>query len=208
MVQFKDLINKQNDRDVREVVFAKGETIKVFEPAKDDIEKIYSLQESFIDENNPQRLVLTGKDVIGLFEMLTDIQGLEDLTEEEINEVIENPSMALIQTQHIIEGIVTEVYKMVILSIKNRILETDLNLETAKTSNELMERTLGLAQRDGTSKEYADKVEKAKAKIIQLQNKQDEVSVETVTSEPVEQIGKHDSILNQYTSTFGEVEDE
>ena len=208
MVQFKDLINKQNDRDVREFVFAKGETIKVFEPAKDDIEKIYSLQESFIDENNPQRLVLTGKDVIGLFEMLTDIQGLEDLTEEEINEVIENPSMALIQTQHIIEGIVTEVYKMVILSIKNRILETDLNLETAKTSNELMERTLGLAQRDGTSKEYADKVEKAKAKIIQLQSKQDEVVVETVTSEPVEQIGKHDSILNQYTSTFGEVEDE
>lgn len=208
MVQFKDLANKKGEREVREVIFAKGETIKVFEPDKEDIEKIFALQEKFIDEQNPQRLKLTGEDIIDLFSMLTDIEGLEDLTDEEVEEVIDNPSIALLNAQHVIEGIVTEVYKMVILSVKNQILETDLRLESAKTSKELMERTLDLAHRDGTTKEYAQKVEDAKGKLAKLQKLKEETETEEENSDSekpqkgTSAIGKHANVLSQYQSAF------
>lgn len=213
MVQFKDLANKIGEREVREVIFAKGETIKVFEPDKEDIKKIFDLQEKFIDTENPERLQLTGGDVVELFSILTDIEGLDDLTNEEVQMVVDNPSLALLQAQHVIEGIVTEVYKMVILSVKNQILETDLNLETAKTSNEVMERTLGLAQREGVSKEYAEKVEKAKAKILEFKKLQDEEPKEEMNKSeeiviPTKQIDKHANVLAQFQNTFGEVQDE
>lgn len=213
MVQFKDLANKKGkERDVREVIFAKEETIKVFEPDKEDIEKIFALQEKFIDEENPQRLKLSGEDIINLFSMLTDIEGLDNITDEEVEDVINNPSIALLNAQHVIEGIVTEVYKMVILSVKNQILETDLRVESAKTSNELMERTLDLAKRDGTTKEHAKKVEKAKEKLAKLQDLRDEEAVEETEEEVVEkdipQIGKHANVLAQYRNTFGDSEED
>lgn len=215
MVQFKDLANKAENRKVRELIFANGETVKVFEPSQEDIKKIFDLQEKFINEDNPERLSLTSNDVIYLFSLLTDIEGLEDLTDEDIQEVTDNPSMALLQAQNVIEGIVIEVYKMVILSVKNRILETDLNLEQAKTTQEVMERTLGLAQRDGKTKEYADKVEKAKAKVLEFRKSQEikwdedeEPADEKETPQNVKPIEKHANQLASFRQTFGETSEE
>lgn len=215
MVKFKDLSNgSQENRGVREVIFANGDTITVFEPDKQDIDKVFALQEKYIDEENPEKLSLTGKDIIELFGILTDVEGLDELTEEEVNEVIDNPSIALLQAQNVIEGIVTEVYKMVILSLKNHILETELNMESARTTSEIMEKTLKLAQRNGQSKEYAKKVEKAKKKVVSLQQKQKENEEKEATEEqPVEkkevkQIDNHSTVLGQFRNVFGDTEDE
>lgn len=213
MVYFKDLANKKGEREIRELVFAKGETIKVFEPDMDDIEKILEIQERFIDSENPENINLDGEEVIELFKILTDIKGLDDLTEEEIEEVIDNPSIALLNTQNVVEGIVTEIYKMVILSIKNRILETDLNIQSAKTSDELMERTLDMARRDNTAKEHAKKVDEAAEKVAKLHAAREEAEGEATKSteetdkkpaEPTKQIGKHANVLAQYRQSFGE----
>lgn len=228
MVQFKNLISDPDNRRVRERIFIDGETIKVFEPSKEEINKIFDMQEKFIDKKNPNRLSLSGKDVVDLFKLLTDIEGINDLTDEEIDKVIENPSMALINAQHAIEGIVTEVYKMVILSMKNRMLETDLRMISAQTSQEVMERTLDLAKKDGKSKEYADKVEKAKAKVLEFKKAQDEsgkdISLEAVKNsekareasvealnaapKPFKQIEKHSNVLSQFRDTFGETKED
>lgn len=217
MVQLKDLANRKGNREVREVIFVKDETITVYEPDKDNIEEIFALQERFIDGENPERLQLTGRDVVGLFSMLTDIKGLNDLSDDEIEDIVNNPSMALIQVQKVIEGIVIEVYKMVILSIQNEVLLADIKMETAKSQSELLERTKVLAQRDGKTKKYADNIDKAKAKVLQLQKLEqeqevvEEVAEETAVVEKpnnVKQIGKHANVLAQYQNTFGEVEDE
>lgn len=209
MVLLKDLANRKGNREVREVIFAKDETITVYEPDKENIEEIFALQERFINGDNPERLQLSGRDVVNLFAMLTDIGGLDDLTDEEIDDIIDNPSMALIQVQKVIEGIVIEVYKMVVLSIQNEVLLSDVKLETARSQNELLERTKLMAQRDGKNKEYADKIDKAKAKVLELQ-KMEQAPEKTEEQKPVEtkQISKHATVLSQYQNTFGDVEDE
>lgn len=216
MVQFKDLANTKGKRKIREIIFAEGETIRVFEPDEDDIRKIVEMQEDFMNEENPERLQLGGREVIKMFSMFTDIEGFDDLTDEEIEHVTNNPSIALFQAQHAIEGIVTEVYKMVILSMKNRILETDLRLESSKVSKEVLERQLRLTEKDGTNPELVAKIDEARKKLAEVQSQHDEArgleSEEEEKSEPkpkveTKQIGKHDNVLAMYRSTFGEPEE-
>lgn len=164
MVQFIDLMNKKENRQVREIVFIKGETIRVFEPSKDDIDAIIALQGEFIKEleDGGSKVSITGEQIIKtLFPLLTDVSGMDGLSEEEIDEVIQNPSLALLQASHAIEGIVTEVYKMTILSARNRLLESDLALEDARTTNEMLVKILGLAEREGKTKQMVDNIKKA-----------------------------------------------
>lgn len=178
MVKLSDLTNNQNKRKVRDIVTIGGDTIRVFEPSKSDIQRIIELQEAIVKEgkesekeNNEETVQVksSGSETIRvLFPLLTDIEGIDELTDEEIDEVVENPSLAFLQVNHIIEGIVTEIWKMVILEARNRVLETDFKIESTKAMREMNEKTLGLLEREGKGDliekldEARDKYEKAK----------------------------------------------
>lgn len=209
MVQFIDLMNKKENRQVREIVFIKGETIRVFEPSKDDIDAIIALQGEFIKEleDGGSKISITGEQIIKtLFPLLTDVSGMDELSNEEIDEVIQNPSLALLQASHAIEGIVTEVYKMTILSARNRLLESDLALEDARTTNEMLVKILGLAEREGKTKQMVDNIKKAseglelaKEKALATKDSQVKEFASNVTH-----IDKNANTLSKFKQTFGE----
>ena len=214
MVQFSELMNHKKNRQVREVVFVKGESIHIYEPSKEDVEVIVSLQEKFSNsEKDKTKVSVTGEDlVVILFPLLTNIEGMDKLSKEEIAEIVDNPSLALTQASHVIEGIITEVYKMTILQARNRILETDFRMESVRTTSEIVEKALGLANRDGKTGKLLDKIKTATEKVESLKDVQAKREVETVlTTQPVDlkvdntpKINQHSTTLAQFKNTFSE----
>lgn len=202
MVKFKDLANDKKNRKIRELVFIGGETIKVFEPSESDVEAIIALQEKFVgganEEDGSVTLAVTGYDLIRvLFPLLTDVEGIDELTDEDVAFVVENPSLAFLQANHVIEGIVTEVYKTTILAAKNRLLETDFRIESSKANSEILERTLGLAEKENKTApilkkiaDAADKLEQAVAKDLAQDN--------------TPKINPHNGALKRFEGIFGE----
>ena len=113
---------------------------------------------------------ISGADVVKvLFPMLTDLEGIDEMTESEIQEVIDNPSNAFIQIQYHIETIITEVYKTAILKARKEILEKDLEVENYKVSEEVFDRTLSLAAKNNGTKEVFDKLQEAEEEFKQAE---------------------------------------
>lgn len=213
MVQFIELMNKKENREVREVAFVKGETIRVYEPSLDDINAIIDMQGDFVKEleDGNAKISIQGESLIKrLFPLLTDIQGIENLTDEEIMEVADNPSIAMLQASHAIEGIVTEVYKMTVLSARNRLLESDLALEDARMTNEMLTKMMGLAERDRKTKEKMDKIKNISEDIEKMKSEKvepEEANISTGQVSNVTRIDKNANILASFKQAFDEPEE-
>lgn len=175
MANLLKLKNDPENRNIRDVVMSGGETIRVFEPSADDVSKIIEMQEKWMEGDE---LVINGSDIVRvLFKLLTDIEGLDELTDEEIQDVAENPSLAFIQVQDHVETIVSEVFKTVVLSARKRLLETDLEVEAYKVNEETFSRALSLAARETGTTNLLNKIEQAADGIIEAGEKQKEENI-------------------------------
>lgn len=175
MANLLKLKNDPENRNIRDVVMSGGETIRVFEPSADDVAKIIEMQEKWMEGDE---LVINGSDIVRvLFKLLTDIEGLDELTDEEIQDVAENPSLAFIQVQDHVETIVSEVFKTVVLSARKRLLETDLEVEAYKVNEETFSRALSLAARETGTTNLLNKIEQAADGIIEAGEKQKEENI-------------------------------
>ena len=161
------LKNTKEYRKIRDVVLSSGSTVNIFEPTLEEIDEILILQDEWVSDEG---MNISGADVVKvLFPMLTDLEGIDEMTESEIQEVIDNPSNAFIQIQYHIETIITEVYKTAILKARKEILEKDLEVENYKVSEEVFDRTLSLAAKNNGTKEVFDKLQEAEEEFKQAE---------------------------------------
>ena len=161
------LKNTKEHRKIRDVVMSSGSTVNIFEPTLEEIDEILNLQDEWVSDEG---MSISGADVVKvLFPMLTDLEGIDEMTESEIQEVIDNPSNAFIQIQYHIETIITEVYKTAILKARKEILEKDLEVESYKVSEEVFDRTLSLAAKNNGTKEVFDKLQNAEEQFNQAE---------------------------------------
>lgn len=192
MVLFKNMKSDPDNRSVRQIIEAPTGIIKVFEPSQDDVKKMMKLQDLLVSmnqdvegsENEGQVLEVSGLTIIReLIPMLTDIEFDEDMSDEEIEDIIENPNMALMEVSQVLSSIVTSVYKMMILSAANHLLENDMMLETYKVDNAAMNKAVQLAAQtdDGLAMineiqqkeldlEAAEKAEEESAEVVDLES--------------------------------------
>ena len=162
------LKNTKEYRKIRDVVMSSGSTVNIFEPTLEEIDEILILQDEWVSDEG---MNISGADVVKvLFPMLTDLEGIDEMTESEIQEVIDNPSNAFIQIQYHIETIITEVYKTAILKARKEILEKDLEVENYKVSEEVFDRTLSLAAKNNGTKEVFDKLQNAEEEFKQAED--------------------------------------
>lgn len=165
MVNFKDLRNNPNNRKVRNVIMSGAETIRVFEPSKDDTQKIIEMQERFIQDGDT--VEITGATVIReLFPLLTDIQGLDDLTDEEVEQILEEPGLALTQVQQEIEIIITEVYKTILLHSRKQLQNADFSIEAYRINSESADRILAINARENPDSKSVDEMQKQIEKML------------------------------------------
>ena len=161
------LKNTKEYRKIRDVVMSSGSTVNIFEPTLEEIDEILNLQDEWVSDEG---MSISGADVVKvLFPMLTDLEGIDEMTESDIQEVIDNPSNAFIQIQYHIETIITEVYKTAILKARKEILEKDLEVESYKVSEEVFDRTLSLAAKNNGTKEVFDKLQNAEEQFNQAE---------------------------------------
>ena len=161
------LKNTKEYRKIRDVVMSSGSTVNIFEPTLEEIDEILKLQDEWVSDEG---MDISGADVVKiLFPMLTDLEGIDEMTESDVQEVIDNPSNAFIQIQYHIETIITEVYKTAILKARKEILEKDLEVENYKVSEEVFDRTLSLAAKNNGTKEVFDKLQEAEEEFKQAE---------------------------------------
>ena len=210
MVKLMDLSNDHEKRRVREVIITGGDTIRVYEPSKSDIQRIIELQEAVVKDSkegskeDSVKVATSGYDTVRvLFPLLTDIEGIDEMTDEQVEYVIENPSLAFLQANHIIEGIVTDIWKMVILEARNRVLETDFKIESTKAMREINEKTLGLLEREGNG-ELITKLDDARKKYEEAKENESNSSEQEEVAEPVDNptADKATIALEKYRKAF------
>lgn len=191
-------------RKVREIINASGEQVTVFEPGKDEMEKIIEYQEKVenqrvdrLRKENPDASIeeikelakdnhiqVDGMDVIKVFfPLLTDIE-IGDLTDEQINNIVDNPSMALIQAQQVLETIFVEVYKTMILSAKNAISQVDLLRLASEDTEDLVKRSALVAAKMNGNDDKIAKVASAELALAEAKLN-GEVEVPKAKAKPI-----------------------
>ena len=178
------LKNTKEYRKIRDVVMSSGSTVNIFEPTLEEIDEILKLQDEWVSDEG---MNISGADVVKvLFPMLTDLEGIDEMTESDVQEVIDNPSNAFIQIQYHIETIITEVYKTAILKARKEILEKDLEVENYKVSEEVFDRTLSLAAKNNGTKEVFDKLQEAEEEFKQAEEAEKITKLEDYKSQEKE----------------------
>ena len=181
MVHFRQLKNDKNNRNIRAVVPNGPSHINIFEPSTDDIMFILDEQENFIVQDGYQA---TGIQLIKkLFPRFTDIEGLDELTDEEIEDVINNPTIALMSVKTHIDAILSEVYRMIATTSRNKLLEADFDLETTMIQKESFDNTIAMANRFQGNSELEDSFKK----MVEIMNRVDENSDEKEVQEMIKE---------------------
>lgn len=206
------LKNTQENRKIRDVVMSAGSSINVYEPTLVEIDEILKLQEKWASKDE---IEVSGIDVIKvLFPMLTDLEGIDEMTDEEIREVNDNPTNAFLQIQYNIETIITEIYKTTILKTRKEILDTDLQVEAYKVQDETIERTIALASKNNGTEEVANKLKLAEKSFLEAEKENAEsekvVKIEKFKTEEKESetgLSKAMAELDKYRGSFASTED-
>lgn len=171
-VNFKQLHNPIENKKIREVVIVGSENITVYEPTIEDIKKMTDFQEETMSNASKTGSVeINGEEMLRVFfPMLTDIEGLEDLSDEEIRQVVNEPSLAFLQVEQVVKAIITETFKVMILSARTQILETDFEVESSRAEKQIMDAAFNKAAREYGAEDLLNKIknnEKELEKAIQ-----------------------------------------
>lgn len=173
-INFKKLMNKESDRNVRSIVPYGAGHITVFEPSVTDVNVILELQESWKKEND--EIEVDGTDLIRvLYPLLTDITGLEDMSDKEVEEVLENPSIALMNIKTTIESILIELYSLIFAQARQGLLENNFNLESHLFNKETFSIMTSLVDKH-TGKDMSDKLRQATDALLDS-HQEDEESI-------------------------------
>lgn len=139
-VKISKLKNKAEKRNIREVVSVNGDIINIFEPTEEDVRQIMEYQEKYLQGDDFE---ITGAELIKVFfKLLTDIDGVDDLTDEEIDDIVENPSVAFLMVQSVIEGIILDVFRYIVSNARNEVVMADFSAQAEIAQTDLLESVL------------------------------------------------------------------
>lgn len=208
LVKLAQLKNDQQNRRIREVITSTGNTINVYEPTKEQIDEIIGLQARWVNKEN-DALEISGIDIVRiLFPMLSDIEGIDELTDEEIEQVILNPTNALIQLQYAVETVISEVYKTAILQTRKELLETDFQIEAYKISEETFDRAIHIAAKNTGSEALLNKIEAVADDMEELNEKEEtHQELQEELSDTQKVVSKYQDELDQYKKAFATPDD-
>jgi len=167
LVKLKSLKNDPNNRTIRAIVDSPYGQIKIFEPTSEDVEEIINLQDiisAFNEDSDKDEIKEDLEEVLDisavtvvkdLFPRLTDIE-VDYMSDEEVQDIISHPNLALTQVKLVISGIISDIYKMMILSMGNRLRDIDLSENSLKVQEKVMNSTIERLSESEKGKEILD----------------------------------------------------
>lgn len=184
-VHFRKLKNDQENRSVRAVIMNGSEHINVYEPSLKDVKDIIDAQEGWVSVEDGVNI--SDEDVLKkLIPMLTDIEGMEDMTDEEIMDVANNPSVSFLSVQSEIQSIIIEIYRHIVVLSRRQLQDADFELETMLTQKESFDRTMSMAAKYGKDKDLPAKLQKALDDMTEAYNNLDDSNTKEVLEKYME----------------------
>lgn len=150
---------QQDTKTIREIINSPQGQIEVYEPTMEDMQNIVDLQrgEGYVTGT----VSFDGRDVIRqLFPMLTNID-LGDLSDEELEDIIHNPSIHLLMTQQVVAQIVFESNKLYAERIKTELMNSESTMSQVELMNSIPALIMEQAKGDGKVADLVNKVEEA-----------------------------------------------
>lgn len=149
---------KISEKSVREVVNSPQGLIEVYEPTTDIVGEIIEIQKGTGEDGT---VTIDGFTVIKeLFPLLTNLE-MDDLTDEEIMEVVENPSIHFLMVQQAVAQIISEANKLYTERLKSELLNADSNMAVVELMNTLPSVIVKQAKENGEIGELAEKTQEA-----------------------------------------------
>ena len=184
-VHFRKLKNDQENRSVRAVIMNGSEHINVYEPSLKDVRAIIDAQEGWVSVEDGVNI--SDEDVLKkLIPMLTDIEGMEDMTDEEILDVANNPSVSFLSVQSEIQSIIIEIYRHIVVLSRRQLQDADFELETMLTQKESFDRTIAMATKYGKDKDLPAKLQKALDDMTEAYNNLDDSDTKEILEKYME----------------------
>lgn len=180
-VQAKNLISRKGNRAIRKSVFtSNGDSIIIYEPTREDIAKIMEMQERWVQNQTADGLEFEPDQyqvIRELFPLLTDIEGLEDLTDEEIQELDENPNILFMQAAQVVQQIIAEVFSLIVLNYDKSIAESEAIIATNTSVLNTIQNTVVQASIEAGDPTLFDKINE------EIEKEYEKGSLESLRSE-------------------------
>lgn len=170
-MDFKQLRNDASNRSIRAVIPNGSKHIRVYEPSAKDVEYVLDAQEEYITQDGYKS---SAENLIrDLYPRFTDITGLDEMTDEEIGDVIANPSIALMTLKTEIESILSEIYMMLVSSSRNQMVISDFEMQSMEIQKESSDRIWAMASKYSDDAQLPDKIDKAREAISEAYDAQE-----------------------------------
>ena len=174
-VKFRSLYSDPENRTIRMVVDTPTGVVTIFEPTNDDIREIMQLDDmvaAFNQENSEENeLDISGTTIMKeLIPRLTDLD-LDDMTDDEITEVINNLTVEGNVIMACLTSIVTHIYTIMLMNFENNL---DLN-NMAKMSEKMSDKAFSMyvneAAKTDEGRRQMQEINKQASKVISLRDK-------------------------------------
>lgn len=179
MVQLKSLMNKPSNKQVFAVVESPTGPITIFEPTSEDVAAIMNMHElvDYFNQDSDEKtdnFPITGVRVIReLYPLLTDLEGFDDMSDDEIQEVIDNPTIELMNVNAYINSLIYRVYILMVLTYKSNLRLQGLEKLTAEVSDETMNMIVETASKTDQGRDAINTMETATEKLKEKQTEKD-----------------------------------
>ena len=182
-IKLKELKVSKEGRQIREMVNTPSGAIGVYEPTIDDISQIVDLQREQGFGAETGVVSFDGVTVIReLFPLVTNID-MQELSDEEIQDVIENPSVHLLIAQQLVAQIVAEANKLYAERVRTELMNTESTLAQVELMNAIPAMIVEKAKGEGKVSELVEKVEQASKDLEEAMK--NEATAETVNESQI-----------------------
>lgn len=168
-----------SEKVIRSTIQSPQGVIEVYEPTMEQVTKIVQMA---IDTNeNAFETGLVKFDaemtINVIFPMLTNID-LGDSDEETLKDIIQNPSVHLIMTQQVVEGIIHECMTLYALRMQSELKGAESQMAQVELLSTIPQYVLEVAKKDGRSGELAEKYKEISEKVDEIAKAEKEAESE------------------------------
>lgn len=174
MVQFNSFYNDPNNRQILEVINTPTGAVTIFEPSKDDVNKIMQLKEmvdAFNQENADENLLdINGTTILKeLIPLLTDLEIDPEMTDEEMAQIIENPTVELSLITSVLSSVVTNIYTLMIMNFKNNLELRNMVDQTEEISDSALAMFISKQSKTDEGRKQIEEINKQSDKIVKME---------------------------------------
>lgn len=197
MVQFKSLINEESNKKIIATIQSPTGPINIFEPTASDVAAIMNMhelvdyfnRENDLKDKEDTEIPITGIRVVReLYPLLTDITDFDDLSDEEIQQVIDNPTEALMTVNAYVNRVIYRTYTLMILTYMSNLQLQHMENLVADVNEKTLDMIVESASKTDEGREALENLKKS---TDALQEQQREINEKDVLED--EKLAKENS---------------